>query len=122
TGSVAIGVARVTVVAVIAAVVGRAGDRRARYRANAESDRRCVTAVASLARRCCRKCERTGQRCCGGVFEYRVHGGTPFRARFRAIRGPTLECAARFLGTEVWRSRSAAKSFTIIWSRLSGNL
>src|SRR6476646_10856040 len=48
TGSVAIGVARVTVVAVIAAVVGRAGDRRARYRAYTESDRRRVTAIASL--------------------------------------------------------------------------
>ena len=43
-------VAWIAVVPVVTAVVGRAGDRRARYRTNAKADRGRITSMACLTR------------------------------------------------------------------------
>src|SRR5262249_6916326 len=118
TGCVAIGVAWLTVVAVIAIVVGRAGNRRACYRADTKSDRCRVASVAGLAGGCRRERDRTRECRRGGAFEYRVHRDS-FPCPFSSNPGPTAR-AALFLGTAIGRSRSPAKSFTIIWSRILG--
>src|SRR5262249_32421165 len=107
------------VVAVIAIVIGRAGDRRAFYRADTESNRCRVTSVAGLAGGCRRERDRTRQCRRGGAFEYRVHKDS-FPCPFPSNPGPTYERGALFLATAIGRSRSSAKSFTIIWSRVLG--
>src|SRR5262249_40209802 len=114
---IGVAVARIAVVPVVPAVIGRTGNGRARYCTNSKTNGGRITPVTRLTWRGCSKCECTRQchGCC--VFSDRLHW-TSFQFRLSTIKRQPGNTQRGCAGT----ASSALAPFTNIWGNLQRRL